>query len=227
MGLCGLPDAQVYERVVTHARAGHFMGGSCFWCLTAAGYPDYDGFKVSFQQPGSQSSYWAEPKQEAGQRAGTSMPGAGEKSSAPMQQEQGTDFLHNSASNSEAAPGKHTRQSSIRATEPSRDPRTEPASLFGSSSTPGADNAASAICRPAPASTHGAQHLSSSIMLRRVSSRTEGNVEAAAALVDQEGAQCELQAACLGAETVLLIKQHAAAMHELSQQAASKGCHVM
>ena len=64
-------------------------------------------------------------------------------------------------------------------------------------------------------------------MLRRVSSRTEGNVEAAAALVDSEGAQCELQAACLGAETMLLIKQHAAAMHELSQQAASKGCHVM
>ena len=227
MGSCGLPPAQVYERVVTHARAGHFTGGSCFWCLTAAGYPDYDGFKVSFQQQGSQSSYWAKPTQKSRQRAGTSMPGTGGKPSVPMQQEQSRDSLHSSASGSEVAAGKLTRKSNVTATEHSREPGTEPASLFGSSSHPRASNASSAVCKPAPTSTCEAQHLSSSIMLRRVSSRTEGNVEAAAALVDSEGAQCELQAACLGAETVLLINQHAAAMHELSQQAASKGCHVM
>ena len=227
MGSCGLPPAQVYERVVTHARASHFMGGSCFWCLTAAGYPDYDGFKVSFQQQGSQSSYRAKPTQKPVQRAGTSMPGAGGKPSVPIRQEQGRDLLHSSDSSSEVAAAKQIRQSSDMASEASRDSSTEPASLFGSSSTPGASNAASAVCKPAPASTCEAQNLSTSLMLRRVSSRTEGNVEAAAALVDSEGAQCELQAACLGAETVLLIKQHAAAMHELSQQAASKGCHVM
>ena len=223
------PPAQVYERVATHARAGHFMGGSCFWCLTAAGYPDYDGFKVSFQQQGSQSLYQAKPAQKAAQRAGagTGMPGSGGKPSVPMQQGQGRDILHSSASSSEGAAGKQIRQGSNLATEASRDPNTGLAGLFDSSSTPGADNAASAICKSAPASTCEAQHLSSSIMLRRVSSRTEGNVEAAAALVDSEGAQCELQAACLGAETMLLIKQHAAAMHELSQQAASKGCQVM
>lgn len=64
-------------------------------------------------------------------------------------------------------------------------------------------------------------------MLRRVSSRTEGNVEAAAAIFDGEGAQSELQAARLGAETMLLITEHAAAMHALNQQGAGKDCCVM
>ena len=207
---------------MTHARAGHFMGGSCFWCLTAAGYPDYDGFKVSFQQQGSQGSYWAQPKQKPAQRAASSMPGAGGKPSAPIQHEQGRHSLQSSDNGAAGATGRHSRESSAMPIEDSKGSRAVPSRLIDSSSTLGAGNAASA-----PASTCGTQHLSSSIMLRRVSSRTEGNVEAAAALLDSEGAQCELQAACLGAETVLLIKQHAAAMHELSQQAASKGCHVM
>ena len=97
---------QVYERVATHARAGHFMGGSCFWCLTAAGYPDYDGFKVSSQQQG-------QPELVPGQ-AGTegSAKGRGlapacqvqeESPSVPMQQGQGRDILHSSASSSEGA----------------------------------------------------------------------------------------------------------------------------
>ena len=200
MGSCGLPRAQVYERVETHVRAGHFMGGSCFWCLTAAGYPDYDGFKVSFQQSGSQSSHRAKSTQKSAQTAGTSRSGAGGKPSIPMQQEQGRDFLHSSDSGPEIAAGKHTRKSNIMAKEHSRDPNTVPSKLFNSSSTLGASNAATALCKPAPASTCEAQHLSSSIMLRRVSSRTEGNVEAAAALLDGEGAKCELQAAYLGAE---------------------------
>ena len=212
---------------MTHARAGHFMGGSCFWCLTAAGYPDYDGFKVSFQQQGSQRSCWAKSEQNPAQTASTSTSGAGGKASVPMQQEQGRDLLHSLDSGSEVAAGRHTRKSSIMATEHSSDSSAVLSRRSNPSSTPVAGNAASAVCKPAPASICKPQHLSSSLMLRRVSSRTEGNVEAAAALLDSEGALCELQAADLGAETVLLIKQHAAAMHELSQQAASKGCHVM
>ena len=71
------------------------------------------------------------------------------------------------------------------------------------------------------------QNLSSSHMLRRVSSRTEGNVEAAAAIFDGESAQSELQAAHLGAETMYLITEHAAAMHALNQQGAGRDCLVM
>jgi hypothetical protein len=64
-------------------------------------------------------------------------------------------------------------------------------------------------------------------MLRRVSSRTQSNVEAAAAIFDGESAQSELQAAHLGAETMYLIVQHAAAMHALNKQGAGKDCRVM
>ena len=212
---------------MTHARAGHFMGGSCFWCLTAANYPDYDGFKVSFQQQGSQRSYWAEATQKPVQTAGTSMSGARGKLSVPMQQEQGRDSLHSLGGGLEGAAGKHTEESTVTATEFLRGSGTIPSRLSNSASPLGAGGAPSASCTPVPASTCEAQHLSSSIMLRRVSSRTEGNVAAAAALLDSEVEQCELQATYLGAETVLLIEQHAAAMHELSQQAAGKGCHMM
>ena len=42
---------QVFQQVVSHAKAGHAITGSCFWMTASSAYPDYDGMTVYFQAP--------------------------------------------------------------------------------------------------------------------------------------------------------------------------------
>ena len=200
---------QVYERVAAHARAGHYMGGSCFWCLTAADYPDYDGFKISFGQRSAQAPAAAGLQQKHSASPSAPRPPKGtrpEKSARerPMQQCEQPTLQHSSSGASVKAEGVSSQGTAA-----------------ASSSHLSQENQLSCGTDPRY------PHLKSRSMLRRVSSRTEGNVEAAAAIFDGEGAQSELQAAHLGAETMYVITQHAAAMHALNQQAAGKDCRVM
>ena len=44
---CG--SLQVYEQIVSHAKAGHAITGSCFWMTASSAYPDYDGMTVYFR----------------------------------------------------------------------------------------------------------------------------------------------------------------------------------
>ena len=196
---------QVYERVAAHAQAGHYMGGSCFWCLTGADYPDYDGFKISFGQGSAQRAAAAQLEQKHATSPTASLPSKNAElencgSSSCMQQCEQTVLQHTSLAASMNARG-------IADSGSTRDPQQ-----------------ASCGDDTAPA---GYQISSSSHMLRRVSSRTEGNVEAAAAIFDGESALSELQAAHLGAETMYLITEHAAAMHALNQQGTGRDCRFM
>ena len=50
------------------------MGGSCFWCLTAADYPDYDGFKISFGQRSAQRAAAAQLERERATSPTASLP---------------------------------------------------------------------------------------------------------------------------------------------------------
>ena len=201
---------QVYERVAAHARAGHYMGGSCFWCLTAADYPDYDGFKISFGQRSAQAPAAASLQQKDPASSAADLPPSGakpEKSGSERGMQQGEPpVLQQSSSGASMKAGGVSSQGTAAAASSHLIQETQQMS-----------------CGTEPRY----QQLSSSSMLRRVSSRTEGNVEAAAAIFDGEGAQSELQAAHLGAETMYLITEHAAAMHALNQQAAGKDCRVM
>ncbi|KAA6412341.1 MAG: mannan endo-1 [Trebouxia sp. A1-2] len=42
---------KVFEQVVSHAKAGHAVTGSCFWMTASSAYPDYDGMTVYFRPP--------------------------------------------------------------------------------------------------------------------------------------------------------------------------------
>jgi hypothetical protein len=42
---------QVFEQIVSHAKAGHAVTGSCFWMTASSAYPDYDGMTVYFRPP--------------------------------------------------------------------------------------------------------------------------------------------------------------------------------
>lgn len=42
---------QVFEQIVSHAKAGHAVTGSCFWMTASSSYPDYDGMTVYFRPP--------------------------------------------------------------------------------------------------------------------------------------------------------------------------------
>ena len=45
--------AQVYSRVLHHAKSGHAMVGACCWSIAHTSYPDYDGFTVYLGQGGA------------------------------------------------------------------------------------------------------------------------------------------------------------------------------
>ena len=191
---------QVYERVAAHAQAGHYMAGSCFWCLTAAGYPDYDGFKVSFGQHSSQEPAGSSPTP---QKAELPTPkGSPERASHRETKKQ---VRLKEALQGVSMPAKAAMSLEVKSSE----------DVLSTSDT---------LRHSIEA---GPAHSSASSMLRRVSSRTQSNVEAAAAIFDGESAQSELQAAHLGAEAMYLIVQHAAAMHALNKRVAGKDCRVM
>ena len=186
------------------------MGGSCFWCLTAADYPDYDGFKISFGQRNAQAPAAASLQQKHSASSAASLPPKGAKpekdgSKRCMQQCEQPTLQHSFSGASTKAEGVSSE------------------GIAAASSSHLSQENQQMSCGTEPRY----QQLSSTSILRRVSSRTEGNVEAAAAIFDGEGAQNELQAAHLGAETMYLITEHAAAMHALNQQAAGKDCCVM
>lgn len=46
---------KVYEQIVSHAKAGHAITGSCFWMTASSAYPDYDGMTVYFRPPTSET----------------------------------------------------------------------------------------------------------------------------------------------------------------------------
>lgn len=204
---------QVYERVAAHAGAGHFMGGSCFWCLTAADYPDYDGFKISFGQHSAQKA--ASPDQKHSLSSAAMLPFTGtepgERESKRCRQhfDQAAVQHGSHAASMEAVGTVSEDKVHVAASDHQWDQEHQQGS-----------------CKHDPSPTRY-QHLSSSHMLRRVSSRTEGNVEAAAAIFDGDSTQTELQAAHLGAETMYLITEHASAMHALNQHGAGRNCLVM
>ena len=191
---------QVYERVAAHAQAGRYMAGSCFWCLTAAGYPDYDGFKVSFGQHSKEEPGGFSLKQ---QKAALPTPkGSPERASHRERQKQ---VQLKEARQGVSMPAKAAMSVEVKSSED--------------------------VLTTSDAHRHsteaGPARSSASSMLRRISSRTQSNVEAAAAIFDGESAQSELQAAHLGAETMYLIVQHAAAMHALNKHGAGNDCRVM
>jgi len=228
---------QVYERVAAHAQAGHFMGGSCFWCLTGADYPDYDGFKISFgRQTGPKpAAAYSKQKQPSSSAANLPLRGSssliGRQASRMQQKEDRAPQPSSSpasaldASNSsETCKNTHAEQDIQSDRGPARYPTS---SHHGSSESVQGSCGSQGGANKADAELGGFQQGSSSSTLRRVSTRTESNVEAAAAIFDGENAQSELQAAHLGAETMYLITEHAAAMHALNQQAAGRDCCIM
>ncbi len=178
------------------------MAGSCFWCLTAAGYPDYDGFKICFGQRSSQEPAGSSCQhQKAASLTPNASSGRGSNKEREKQMQSSEGVSRSSTPTKAAAPME------VRRTP--QDALTKTSDILRHSIQAG------------PA------HPSTTSMLRRVSSRTQSNVEAAAAIFDGESAQSELQAAHLGAETMYLIVQHAAAMHALNKQGAGKDCRVM
>lgn len=38
----------MYQRVLSHMKAGRCLAGTCFWMLAAPSYADYDGFTIRF-----------------------------------------------------------------------------------------------------------------------------------------------------------------------------------
>ena len=227
---------QVYERVAAHAQAGHFMGGSCFWCLTGADYPDYDGFKISLgrQSAHKPAAAYSKQKQPASSAANLPLIGSNsfERQARRMQQKEdsapqpsSSPALAGDASNSSGTCKNIHAEHDIQSDRvPARYPNS---SHHRSSETVQGSLVSQGGANKADAELAGFQKGSSSLALRRVSTRTESNVEAAAAIFDGEDAQSELQAAHLGAETMYLITEHAAAMHALNQQAAGRDCCIM
>lgn len=210
------------------------MGGSCFWCLTGADYPDYDGFKISFgrQSAHKPAAAYSKQKQPASSAANLPLIGSNsfERQARRMQQKEDSAPQPSSspasagdASNSsETCKDIQAKQDVHSDRVPARYPNS---CQHGSSETFQRSLGSQGGANRADADLAGFQQGSST--LRRVSTRTESNVEAAAAIFDGENAQSELQAAHLGAETMYLITEHAAAMHVLNQQAAGRDCCIM
>lgn len=204
------------------------MGGSCFWCLTAADYPDYDGFKISFGQQSSQrpAEAGSVQKQQVLLAARLPQTASTKRPASPLRPAQDITCLHNSASAVKAAAAKRSLKHDASASE-SLSYADQIPSFPDSDQQRLGEFSSAALGAQAHGTGPCPQHPGSSGLMRRVSSRTEGNVEAAAAIFDGEMVQSELQAAHLGAETIYLITQHASAMHALNQQAASRDCCVM
>ena len=195
---------QVQERVLAHAHACHSMAGSLFWCLTARSYPDYDGFKVLVQQPAKGVSRLA---------AAPAMPPKAKpgvvKRSAQQQ----------SSSQQQSASGSRSPESSG---EPEIHAVSEgPAVGVESEETGVQQRQQQQSGRPAPEPGSSGQGL------RRVSTTTEDNCSAAAAMFEAGGAQSVEDALVLDAATVSQVVQHARLMKQLNGQETQRDCIVM
>ncbi len=190
--------AQVQERVLAHAHAGHSMAGSLFWCLTAAPYPDYDGFKVILQQPAARGparklSEAVSPKAKPGvvKWRDQEPPLAQQRSDSGS----GIAQLPNGTRGSLSATETHEAQSG------SREEQQAGRSI--------------------------GEAGSSGLGLRRVSSATENNCSAAAAMFEARDLESVEEAVLLDAETVGQIVHHARLMQQLNRQETQRDCVVM
>ncbi len=203
---------QVQERVLSHAHACHSMAGSLFWCLTARSYPDYDGFKVLLQQPAAQtlakgvSRPAAVPTMPPKAKPGVVKRSSQQQSSS----QQPSDIGSRSQEPSEGEPKWHAAGEGPAVGSGSEEARVQQQQLqqqqYG---------------RPAQESGSSGQGL------RRVSTATEDNCSAAAAMFEAGDAQSVEDALQLDAATVSQIVQHARLMKQLNGQETQRDCLVM
>ncbi|BDA41512.1 hypothetical protein COCOBI_02-2930 [Coccomyxa sp. Obi] len=199
---------QVHERVLTHAHACHSMAGSLFWCLTARSYPDYDGFKVLLQQPAAQipakgisrpSAVRTMPPQ--------AKPGVVKRSTQqPISSQQPSDIGSRSQEPSDGEPKSH---------------------VAGEGPAVGSDSEEARVQQQQQSGRMAQEVGSSGQGLRRVSTATEDNCSAAAAMFEAGGAQSVENTLLLDAATVSQIVQHARLMKQLNGQETQRDCLVM
>lgn len=191
---------QVHQRVQIHAQAGHSMAGSLFWCLTAASYPDYDGFKVLLKQPLTKNSAAVPaalvPKAK---------PGILKRKDA-QQRSDSTDTQ---------------RSGGLQQPSGSREEGQ------GVPSTAGAESGASGREQQPDEQQWEEPESGGRLGVRRVSSATETNCSAAAAMFDAGDAGSAEEALLLDAATVSLIVQHAHSMQLLNGQHSQRICVMM
>lgn len=211
---------QVQERVLSHAQAGHSMAGSCFWCLAAPSYPDFDGFRVLLQhydQHQQQQQGIAQPKleQPPGKRLKAPPPARATEASR-LDASNGTDAAQQSS-------GVGTHSQSVA--------REDSAAEASQIEEQGGD---AKVHNQAASKQHfrdrsGGDDVRSSQQLRqpRVSEATQENCEAAA-LMFETGTVRVLEAAKqLDEDTARLIWQHAGLMRRLNVHQGGKICQLM
>lgn len=67
------PTPQVLATCLQHARFGSCVGGALFWMLATPAYPDYDGFTLYCQAPGSMEVMAPQGGQQGGQPNGAAV----------------------------------------------------------------------------------------------------------------------------------------------------------
>lgn len=196
---------QVQERVLAHAHACRSMAGSLFWCLTARSYPDYDGFKVLLQRPAKGVSRPA---------AVPAMP----PKAKPGVVKRSTQQQSSSKQPSAICSGN---QESLEGEPESHAVGKGPAVGLDSEETGVQKQQQQQSGRPAQEPGSSGQGL------RRVSTATEDNCSAAAAMFEAGDAQSVENALMLDTATVSQIVQHARLMKQLNGQETQRDCIVM
>ena len=183
---------------MTHAKAGHSLAGSCFWSLAAAGFPDYDGYKVNLVQKEAHVAR----RSQLGAATKSSMPGKaggqrGQRAAAKPRRQPGTD-------------GESTGEALDAQTHAELDASGECAST--------------GACLPPPDEAAS----SSQQGIWRVSSAAQERCEAAAGMFNDSAQQAEQDACEQDAQTVALIRRHAKLVMALNApEAVSRECLLM
>jgi hypothetical protein len=195
--------------VLAHAHAGHSMAGSLFWCLTAASYPDYDGFKVLLQQPAAQRRARNTPRPAHGALSPTAKPGVVKR----REQQLFLDQQQSDGRNGVELPSDGVQES------------VEAHDSLAATSEPGSEAGSRKQQQPAGCSVGEAG--SSGSGLRGVSSATEINCSAAAAMFEAGDLHSVEEAVLLDTDTVSQIVRHGGLMQQLNKQETQRDCVLM